>query len=531
MTLIFLIAMILAFGCATMANLPGGPKDETPPQIDKEKTSANFQTQFSDREITITLDEWVKLDDPINRILISPPLEKRADIDLKGKSVIVKFDDEEVLRENATYTINFGESILDITEGNSLDNYAFVFSTGDQIDSLSIHGKIIDAFTSEEMEDITVMVYESQEDSIVFKEKPFYATRSRKDGTFQINNMKEGHFKLVAIKDENLNYLYDPVSEALGSLTFPIKVSADSMAPYQIRMSTEAADPYIDRRDTNEWNLAQFTYNRIPYEIDISYHEPDGTLFIDRKEKNINVWADPSARSSWQIYFMDTLRNETDTFTLRRNVRKKDQVANIGRLTRIAPSGHPDDPFYFCFDRPIRKIDTSFMVSLAADSSRAILPATVSIDSLPLCLRFEQKWQPDSTYRLTLLPGAITDYFGLTNDTLELSIPIGNVERFGNIELHISGLDSAHAYIIDLMLKEKEQLSFKVKNSTTFSKMLTKLKPGTYQLRITEDSNRNGRWDPINYLKGSPPEKIITTDIEQLRANWDVEVNYKWSES
>ncbi|MDH3652164.1 MAG: Ig-like domain-containing protein [Saprospiraceae bacterium] len=529
--IIFEIVLIcFCLSCASVANLPGGPKDETPPAIDEEKTTKNYQTNFTDREIIVTVDEWIKLDDPINRVLISPPLEKRADIKLKGKSVIVTFDEEEVLREDATYTINFGEAILDITEGNAMKNYAFVFSTGDKIDSLSIRGTLLDAFTDEPIEEATVMVYETTEDSIVFKEKPFYATRSAEDGSFTINNMKGGAFKIVAVKDENLNYLYDPTSETIAFLSNQLTVGSDSLPPITMRLSLEEPDPFIEDRDTSEWNKAIFTYNRIPHGVAVTYDNPDGSLFIDRKDKTVEIWADPTSRSAWNIYFTDTLQSVSDTFRLRRNGPKAD-VEKMKRLTRIAPSGHPNDPFYFCFDRPIHSFDTTYMRTYASDSSLAQLPRMRILDSLPMCLLLDENWRPDSTYRLTLLPGSLIDIFNLKNDTLALTMPIGNNERFGNIILNIDGLDSTYSYIIELLIKEKVQLGFSIGRVSQFKRTFSKLKPGTYQLRITEDTNNNGRWDPANYLKDVQPEKIISTDIEQLRANWDVDVNYKWNES
>ncbi len=522
------VLVTLCIGCASMASLPGGPKDETPPQVIEQESTPNYQTNFGDREITVTLDEWVKLDDPINRVLISPPLEKRADIRLKGRSVIVAFDEEEKLRQNATYTINFGESILDITEGNALKNYAFVFSTGPQIDSLFLSGEVLDGYTAEAVEEATVLVYETMEDSIVFKEKPFYATRTAEDGSFRINNMKSGTFKVVALKDENLNYLYDPASESIGFISNPVQIGSDSIKPVTIKMTTEDPSPSIDRRDTSGWNTAVFTYNRIPYEVMVEYSSFDSTLFFDRLDKKITVWAIPDERAQWSLYFQDTVTGYVDTFRLNRN---SDRSAStpIERLTRIAPTGHPADPFFFCFDRPIRKIDTTFIKSYHSDSTLAKLPSITIIDSLPLCIAFKSRWTPDSLYQLTLLPGSLIDLFGLTNDTMALSIPIGNVERFGNINMNIQGLDSMKQYLIELVIKDKVQTSEVVDSRTDFKKLFTKLKPGTYQLRITEDLNRNGRWDPAKYLQGVQPEIITTTDIEQLRANWDVDVNYKWN--
>ncbi len=519
--------------CASMASLQGGPRDETPPKVVEEKTTKNFQTFFQDREITITLDEWVKLEDPINQVLISPPLEHRPDIDLKRKSVIVKLDEEEVLRENATYTINFGEAIQDITEGNSLKNYAFVFSTGPVIDSLTIMGEVVDVLTGEPVENATIMVYEENRDSVVFQQNPFYATRSLENGTFQINNVKSGSFKIVAVSDENLNYRYDPTTEKFGFLSHPLEVRPDTSVSIRIDMSLEDAEPVIERRDTSSWNQAIFTFNRTPYEIEVSYSEmQDQSLYIDRKDKMITIWSNPKDRKRWPIYFTDTITSRIDTFVLRANTGAAD-LPPLKMENRLRSTGHPDAPFYFCFNRPLQNIDTSkIILRESADSTSASINPLVKIhDSIQLCITFLNDWKKDSIYHLTIMPEGLNDFFGMPNDTLNLTIPIGNEERFGVIELKIENLDSNMAYVAELVLNDQVQKIFYLNQSTQFITSIDKLKPGNYKLRLIEDRNRNRRWDPVKYLENLQAEKIVEAEIEALRANWDVEFNYVWSKS
>ncbi len=510
-----------------MGSLGGGPRDETPPTVVSDKTTANQQTNFSEEEIIITLDEWVKLDDAITRILISPPMSRPPEYKIKGKSVIIRFREGEELRDSATYSINFGEAIVDITEGNPLKDYVFVFSTGDKIDSLSIQGSVNDAFTGEPVEDATVMVYDSLQDSVIYTQKPFYATRTGEDGTFRINNMKGGTFKVVAVQDANLNYSYDPESEAIAFLDQDIVLGNDSVPNLQLVMSTEEADPLMERPDTSPWNQALLTYNRVPYEVSVSYSDSDGSLFIDQVDKTVQIWANSEDRSSWSLFFTDTIRDLVDTVILKRNPPPA-KLEALTRKTRLVPSAHPADPFYFCFDRPLGRIDTSFFRAFTADSMPASIPSISILDSLPLCAVLSGPWQADSIYRLTALPGAFNDIYGLTTDTLELTIPIGSNERFGSIALNVMGLDSTTSYLLELLIKEKVQRTEYVTNQTSFSKTFSKLKPGTYQLRIIEDTNGNRRWDTGKYLSKIQPEKIISTDIEPLRANWDVEVQYEW---
>ncbi|NND06031.1 MAG: hypothetical protein HKN87_06610 [Saprospiraceae bacterium] len=523
-----LCMVVLAVSCAVKGGqLQGGERDETPPVILEEKSTANFQTQFKERTIVLSMDEWVKLENPFTQVLISPPLEKRPDISIKGKSVIVKFDEEEVLRENATYSINFGEAIQDITENNPLKNYSFVFSTGTAIDSLQISGTIIDAYTAEPVEDALVMVYESAQDSIIYKEKPFYASRSQEDGSFTIKNMKEGSFKVVAIMDENLNYLYDPPTESLAFLSTVLVLDGDSFPFIQLQLSLEREDLYLSKKDTSGWNRGIFTYNRTPLHLVVDIDSTDSDIYYDLLDEEIFVWYHSDARTSWPLYLRDTFTVQTDTLSLRRNTPPA-PTPSFEKKARIRNSGHPSDPYYLCFDTPLSVFDTTYLI-IVEGTSDTISPELLILDSLPLCLEVSYAWKPDSIYQVTLLPGALVDIYGLPNDTITDRYPIGNVERFGEIQLTVDSLDGDQAYIIELLLKDKPEVTLYAEGQETLIKSIYKLKPGDYELRVTEDANRNHLWDPADYLAGRQPEHTHKTSVETLRSNWEIEVQYIWT--
>ena len=125
--LTYFLANII-WGCANVGTLTGGDKDETPPQLDTLNSTRNFQTNFPGRSFELTFDEWLTLNDVFNQVIVSPPLEFRPEVSLKKKTVHFEFNDDEILREDATYVINFGEAIEDFTEGNAAE-MRFVFST------------------------------------------------------------------------------------------------------------------------------------------------------------------------------------------------------------------------------------------------------------------------------------------------------------------------------------------------------------------------------------------------------------------
>ncbi len=206
----------LLMQCASPGSIQGGPKDETPPSVDSLKSTPTPQTNFTPRKIVISFDEWVKLDDPFSQIFISPPLEKRPQYQLKGKSLNITFDESEKLQENTTYILNLGTSVQDITESNPVADYQFVFSTGDQLDSLGFSGVITDALTGKPIENVSVMLYDNLADSAIATLPPAYFSRTGKDGQYRFNHLKADTFQLLGYLDDDLDFRYNSETEALG---------------------------------------------------------------------------------------------------------------------------------------------------------------------------------------------------------------------------------------------------------------------------------------------------------------------------
>ncbi len=213
-----LVAMAMGLWfCANVVAPKGGPKDEKPPRLITEGSTPNMQTNFTKKEIILEFDEWVELNDVFNQIVISPPVERKDyEVKIKKRSIIFKFTETAQLRENATYTINFGEAVRDITERNPVENLRFVFSTGDVIDSLKVSGRLLDVLTGEPVEDAYFMLYENLADSVVRTENPFYFGKTDESGNFLIENVRAGTFKGFGIKRVDQNYKFDNPEEQIG---------------------------------------------------------------------------------------------------------------------------------------------------------------------------------------------------------------------------------------------------------------------------------------------------------------------------
>lgn len=221
------IACLFAIGCASVGSISGGPKDMDPPRMIN-STPKLFATNFKGKEIRIDFDEYIQIKDVNQQLNVSPPFKKKPLVWIKNKSLIIQYSD--TLKDNTTYTFNFGNSISDLDEGNIYNNFEFVFSTGNYIDSLGVRGKIVNAFDLKtEKESVLAMLYNNLSDSAVFKEAPMFTSRSDNSGYYSINNVKAGTYRLYALIDKNYNYKYDPVTEAIAFCDSNIVLESSSV--------------------------------------------------------------------------------------------------------------------------------------------------------------------------------------------------------------------------------------------------------------------------------------------------------------
>lgn len=213
--LLLLLTLLLLHACAKQGYPTGGPKDETPPVV-LGTTPANGTLHFDAKEFSIAFDEYVQVKDADNNILVSPPMKQKPEYGTKGKSLVVKIKD--TLRANTTYLFQFKGGIVDFNEGNPLASFEYVFSTGSAIDSMTIRGQVLDAFTGQpSKETVTVAAYPppidtivpispiKSADSVVAKEHPLYITRCDPEGRFQLNHMRPGRYLLIAFLDGDKN--------------------------------------------------------------------------------------------------------------------------------------------------------------------------------------------------------------------------------------------------------------------------------------------------------------------------------------
>ena len=515
--------------CANIGNPEGGPRDLSPPEIDSTESTPNLQRNFdpaaSKIDIVLRFNEWVKLEDAFKQVVVSPPLQYAPRIELKGKGIFVRFDPREQLKANTTYTINFGNAIKDITENNPVRDLRYVFSTGDIIDTAYIGGKLADAFSGETKENMIVMLYENQHDTVVFKQRPSYFSRTDKNGHFLIRNIKDTIYKIFALEDANSNYLYDQDKEIIAFLDREVRSGEDSTT-LLLQYYSSYVRPRITEQDAETGGVVKIMAN-FPYEeAEMKTREPSISLFPMKYRDTLMVYYLPDTSRDWSLEI--NLKGEpVDTVNVNRVRRMLTDTFKCNTTRQDFKSVAPGVGFTLSFNHPLGRPDTDRIV-LVNDTTQAYEPYQLKSGSLPNELELFCHCTEQQTYSLTILPGAIPDYKGSRTDTLRFKLRGLGAGQTGLLTIEYLDLDSSQTYVIDLIQDDKAIRSSSHSGQSTYTLTYSFLTPGNFSLRITEDRNQNRRWDPGDYRQKILPEKVLTRKNISVRANWEVREQISW---
>ncbi|MBL7112030.1 MAG: Ig-like domain-containing protein [Bacteroidales bacterium] len=598
-TFIFIltISLVLYSACARIGSVAGGPKDEDPPVVLGSEPE-NYSLNFNDDRIEIEFNEFLQLKNINQELVVSPPLEEQPVVRLRNKSIVIDFESE--FRDSTTYTLNFGQSVADNNEGNVLENYEFVFSTTDYIDSLGIAGTLNNAFDLKAIEEpVTIMLYDTIYDSIPYLKIPVYVGKTSKSGIFSINNIKPGIYKVFGLKDGNYNFLYDLPDESIAFLDTTVMLlpdfisgMLDSSILYSDTIPVDSArlrllDSTATRLDTllatragkysifvdmllfQEDNTPQYMseYERPdPRKLEFYFNRPLVDSFY-AEPLNFEAGPDWYIREDFVIgdtlvyWIKDSLVYKQDTLKFHLNYHVTDSVLNYVPL---------DDTVTMIYRKPTssrrrkqaEQEDETESLELSINVSNG---ATVEMNSLirivpghPVALtdpskitlfymedtvevqgtfRFDRDtnhlrkynlavgWEERMDYRLFLEPGAFTDIYELTNDTINMSFKTRSLEYYGKIILSMSNVTDN--LVVQLMSKDQKVL---MEKSIAVDGILEFpfLPPANYMFKVIYDSNQNGIWDTGDYLKGLQPERVnFRTGEVNVRSNWDMEISWR----
>jgi hypothetical protein len=539
--LLFLSVFLLTH-CANMVTPTGGPKDMTPPKV-TEAMPENHSVNFNGKKIEITFDEYLTLENASQQVLFSPPLNEKPDIKLNNKTVLIKLKEE--LKPNTTYTIDFGQAVKDLHEGNIFKDYVYSFSTGEQLDTLTITGKVLDAETQKPVEKLFVTLYSNPDsipdDSLFFRptlRKPDFITRTDKDGKFQFHGLPNKKFLLFALDDVNSNLYYDMPNEKVAfidTLIFP----SDSLVFTLYSFIEVDTNQMILEKKLIDVGMLRFAFRHPAEKVKIEMPEtlPDTFQIIkvwSQKHDTLTCYFTPNIIDSLKVNIQyDTLIKDTTKYSLsyrasqqRRGKTVKDIKVTSNLRNNLLP---PGEDLLLKFSEPVIDIRMN-------DTSKLI----INTDTLINTMRFEQADDYGMAYRLVVSVDDTSNYVlsmadsvfytlrNRTNNPFTFRFKRAKESDFGSIFIIVAPPEETQV-IIQLFDSRNKTIATQAIDSTT-RVSFKQLTPDKYKLKAIIDTDRNGKWSTGNFHRCFLPETTIEYKDElDLKAGWDIDLEEVWN--
>ncbi|HVV54329.1 MAG TPA: Ig-like domain-containing protein [Mucilaginibacter sp.] len=522
--LLLLGTIALFFGCASIQKPNGGPRDRTPPKLLK-ATPPNMTRNFKAKQVRLDFDEYFTLKNPFQEISISPAQEKPPAYKVSKKSIIVTFNDS--LQKNTTYVINFGKSIADVTEGNILTNFTYVFSTGNHIDSLSISGSLQNSLTGEKVKDATVMLLKPEQDTLWGKKKPTIYTSTDTSGNFSLNNLHEGDYYIYALKETAPNKIYDNESELVAFKKQMIHLHRDTS---NVQLTLFKQDPEKARAIGPRFDVdgkMYFTFNKSLIDPTVKILFPadldnQKLVYFNKTKDTVDIYMKSMDFDSIKVSFLQH-NKPLDTITLRKGRHESfNRPLTLTFNTSLGDVLKPTNDLIITASEPIASFDQS-LITFNEDSTN-IAQYNLKQDTGDLRrLILKYKWKQDHRYQLIFNEGSLTDIYGDKNKKIPKFFQPDKTDNYGQLTIKLTIPDTSKAYVIELLNEQK-----KLVKSDPISKSATLVyrnyPVGKYWVRVVYDDNKNGKWDTGSIKEKRYPENIWLYNKElSLRSNWDAE--------
>lgn len=513
----YILLIVSAFfltRCANVVAPTGGARDITPPKV-TEAVPENHGTGFSGRKVEITFDEYVTLNNASQQVLFSPPLVEKPDIKLSNKTVVIKFKED--LKPNTTYTIDFGEAVKDLHEGNTFKDYAYTFSTGDVLDTLGLSGTILDAETGKPAEKMTVGLYRHDEGPL--NQAPDYLTRTDKEGHFHFHGLPDEPFLVFALEDMNANLYYDLPNERVAFIDTLVCPSDSVHLNLSAFIEADTTQMLLESKLVEE-GLLRFAFRWPADSVSIQIDQPaiDSFQLVQvwsAHHDTLCCWFTPNVIDSLRVSIQyDTLININNSFNLRYRDTKPKRKADSKAL-KVGDNLQkkllmPDDDFLLKFTEPITYINIG------------IENRFEQVDDYGMVFRLN-----DTTTRVHIPDSVFFSVRGRTNDSLEFKFRRAQETDLGNIYIKVCPPEGKQV-VVQLTDNKGKVLDQQVVDGTT-RVAFTQLLPDKYKLQAIIDDDRNGRWSPGNFHQRFLPETIVPYKDElDLKAGWDIDLDETW---
>ncbi len=538
----FLIYILFCVSCAKQGSPTGGPKDSIPPVLVR-SYPLQKQLNFKDKQIDLTFSEIIALNNPREQIIITPTIGKDYKVKAKKKSVTIEFDN--AFADSTTYTINFRESIQDITEKNAAVNLKLAFSTGPYIDSLSVQGKVYDILTGKELKEITIALSPKTDTFNIFKHKPNYIAKTNDKGQFRMENIKAGSYFIYALDDKNNNLVVDSKTESYGYLSQAIKINENikNISIPTLRLDSRTLKLTSARSYSNYFNI-KTTKNLIAYKIKA---DTLITSSFGEDQSNIKIYNTFNSLDSVKIHLIgyDSIYNKLDTTLYAKFIKRKGDLEKF-KMTISEPKVEANKgilrfdldynkPLYIAnYDSIFYTIDSLNVIrftsaDFAWDSVNTKASFEKTIDKKLLVKKDETKTKSKAKVSskventLTIGKGFLISIDRDSSSRIEEKVKILREEDTAVLMVKVKTTEPN--FIVELIDKNNK-IIHSIKNTNDYK--IENLLPTSYFLKLIIDKNNNGKWDAGNYFKNEEPETITFYKSEKgdkgiyLKANWEV---------
>ncbi len=529
--IVFITLSRLLTSCANITPLEGGPKDTLNPTV-KSISPKNQTTNFKGNKIYLRFSEKVETSKLRDEIQISPYYGKNLDIKTTGYNVTIGFKDS--LKPNTTYIVRMNNGIKDITEGNSPKNLQVVFSTGPIIDSLQLHGKVKDQYTSKAVKGVLVGLWKKSDTLNIKKHKPYYYTYTDESGEFLIQNIHSNNYELYAFEDKNKNFEFNSRSEKIGFLDKTLPINSDSTKHITLGLVKQNDDTLAINSINYKNRNCEIGFNK---GIDsILIKAKDAVYYtIDKEKKKVTIYSDITKTYTDSIPLIivaiDSIGAQLKTtknilFKLEDEGKKeknKEIKKKVVYLKSVKPSSGDaiiiPGELEIVVEKPIAKVNLSDTTYIKLDNKVMLLKESdLKFNQFRTVVKIPLTTATDSVI-VKLPEGFLISSQGDSTTAVLSTFKVSKEEDVALLEVKIK--TSKKDYFIELLNSTGEVINTVYTTEKTI--LFPQLKPGEYQLRAIIDINKNKKFDNGNYRTRYLPEEIIYMEQKiTLKQNWEV---------
>lgn len=532
----FLILLLFSIlSCAKQSTPTGGPRDEDPPVL-QESNPKNLSLNTNPEEITLTFDEYVKLENAAKGIVITPRINKdEVEFTALKNVVTVKLNQE--LEDSTTYVFDFQKSVVDISEDNPAENLKLVFSTGEAIDSLSIAGNVLFHFPSNKPDftNVLVGIYPIDDTTDVFTAPPYYLSQVDTTGAFLVSNIKNGTYKAYAWKDANGSLKAEFKTEDYDFILDTL-ILESNLEQVNFNLSKSDLTPIRILRSSSFGKNFDIIVNRDPVDVKLKNDQLGKSYFYTTSAGRIRIYPKATTTDSipFQVALTDSVGFEKDTLLWAKfpESSRKPEILDVN--ANSGKNFYKELEIELKFNKPIQSINLDSLYLEYDTASRikidyAMMRFTDSLrrDILNISMQIPDSIQKE-IFSLKAADSTFLDIEGQFNEK-PFTANYRKMER-KNLADEITGqiINAKPPFIVQLINEKNELVREQfLENTANYSFKL--VEPGTFKIRVIEDKNGNKRWDPSNFLQKRPAERVFYYYNEEMlqsliiRSGWTLE--------